>query len=273
MRNVRLGAPKSAGDAAQKLRVEPGRAVGRGVVIYLSTCVWLMVIVLLADGVYRIWGTLLAPRVVDGVLLPGTVIASIGHLVGLLVTGASVAPRDPKDQGPPPPPQPKIPVVGPIVVALLPMVGLVIGIYAVTSNLGRGILARLPQEMMVLHVPGSLAALWDQLRGLITLAEATLNALRDAKAGGWTIFFFVYLLMSLSVRLAPLPGKVFCHAGAIAGAGAIAALIGSVNPGLPEAIQKTWPMLTLTVGWLVLALLASMVIKGVVSGWRLAKGD
>lgn len=244
--------------------------------VYASTCLWLIIVVLLADGVYRIWSSILKAKVVDGVLLPGTVIQQIGQVVGLLITGATAGPPIPaKDgNGPPtiPAPQPKIPFFGPMIVALVPMIGLAICIYAVASQLGLGIVAKLPKELVERRTPGTLNAVWDQLRGLITLAEATLNALRQSDANGWTIFLFVYLLHSLSVRLAPLPGKVFNHVGAIAAFGAIAALMGSVVPSLPDAIVRSWPVLTLTIGWLTLALLVSLCIKAIVSGWKLAKG-
>jgi len=242
--------------------------------VYASTCLWLVIVVLLADGVYRIWASILRAQVVDGFLLPGTVIQQIGQVVGLLVTGATAGPppQGKEPNAPPPAPQPKIPVVGPIIVALVPMIGLAICIYAVASQLGVGILAKMPKELVERRAPGTLNAVWDQLRGLITLAEATLNALRNADGNGWKIFLFVYLLHSLSVRLAPLPGKVFNHIGAIAGFGAIAALMGSIIPSLPQTIERSWPVLTLTIGWLTLALLVSLCVKGVVSGWRMAKG-
>lgn len=242
--------------------------------VYASTCLWLVIVVLLADGVYRIWASILRAKVVDGVLLPGTIIQQIGQVVGLLVTGATAGPppqgKDPNS--PPPAPQPQIPVVGPMIVALVPMIGLAICIYAVASQMGVGILAKLPKELVDRRAPGTLSAVWDQLRELITLAEATLNALRQTEGKGWAVFLFVYLLHSLSVRLAPLPGKVFNHIGAIAIFGAVAALMGSIVPSLPQSIERTWPVLTLTVGWLMLALLVSLCVKAIVSGWKLAKG-
>lgn len=252
------------------------RTIGSAaLMVYASTCLWLIIVVLLADGVYRIWSSILKAKVVDGVLLPGTVIQQIGQVVGLLITGATAAPPIPaKDGGPPtiPAPQPKIPFFGPMIVALVPMIGLAICIYTVASQMGLGIVAKLPKELVERRTPGTLNGVWDQLRGLITLAEATLNALRQSDANGWTIFLFVYLLHSLSVRLAPLPGKVFNHVGAIAAFGAIAALMGSIVPSLPDAIVRSWPVLTLTIGWLTLALLVSLCIKAIVSGWKLAKG-
>ena len=58
--------------------------------LYAATTFWLMVIVFTAWGVHRIWTGLVPPKVVNAILLPGTLVAAVGHVVGLLVTGGTV---------------------------------------------------------------------------------------------------------------------------------------------------------------------------------------
>ena len=98
--------------------------------IYAAASVWVTVVMLLAWGVHHLWSTIVKPKVVNGVLLPGTLIAQLGHIVGLLITGGTVnntALMRGDEKGSPgtdPSPQPKIPVIGPVIVALLPMLAL-----------------------------------------------------------------------------------------------------------------------------------------------------
>ena len=58
--------------------------------LYVAMTLWLMMIVLSAWGVYRLWSAMVRPRIINMLLLPGTLVAQLGHVVGLLVTGATV---------------------------------------------------------------------------------------------------------------------------------------------------------------------------------------
>ena len=58
--------------------------------VYAAFTFWLLVIVLTAWGVHRLWSGMVKPKVLNTVLLPGTLVAQIGHVLGLLVTGATV---------------------------------------------------------------------------------------------------------------------------------------------------------------------------------------
>ena len=58
--------------------------------LYAALTLWLLVIVFCAWGVHRIWSGLVKPRVVNTILLPGTLVAQLGHVLGLLVTGNPV---------------------------------------------------------------------------------------------------------------------------------------------------------------------------------------
>ena len=57
--------------------------------IYFAVTFWLLVAVLTAWGVHQLWSGMLKPRTVNSILLPGTLVAQLGHVLGLLVTGLS----------------------------------------------------------------------------------------------------------------------------------------------------------------------------------------
>lgn len=242
--------------------------------IYAATCVWLLIIVLLAWGVDRVWSGLAPSRTVQAVLFPGTLIVQLGRVVGLLITGAKVVQVKLPDgeggqKGQGADWTPKLPFVGPLVVALLPMFLLGVVIAFVSLRLGQSVLMRLPADQISTAVPTTLAAFWDQLRALITLCQGTLDALRAAETETWKRLLFIYLMASLTVRLAPLPGNVRGHLGAIVILAIVAALAGTVVDWLPTLIQRAWPLLALAVGWLSLLLFVSLLVSAAVRSARM----
>ncbi len=244
--------------------------------IYTTASIWLVVVVLLAWAVHHGWCGIAKPKTVNAVLLPGTLIAQLGRILGLLVTGATVnntALMKDDDSGGPATdadPQPKLPIIGPVLVALLPMVALGTMIYIAIAKLGMPVVVKIPQDQIAAELPMSLAAFWTQLRDLVTLAEGTLNAVQAAETPHWRVILFSYLMICLTVRMAPLRGNFRGHLGAIATLGVIAWLVGTLSPQMPGIIERAWPLLSLTVGWLLLLLLITLVVRGVLTSIRMA---
>lgn len=251
---------------------------------YAAATLWLMLIVLLAWGVHHLWSGLVKPRVVNSLLLPGTLVAQLGHVLGLLVTGGTVnntALMKDDESGAPvaeADARPRLPVFGPIIVALLPIVALGGAIYVSAGQIGGPLLAQMPEmsadnTYVAQRVPDSLPFFWAQLRDLITLMERTVEALRRTDLMDWRNALFVYLLVCMSVRMAPLPGNLRGHLGAVLLTGLFAGVLGSFVPAVPEAIHSAWPAVTLTVATLLLLLVASLIVRGVTGLIRiLAKG-
>ena len=142
-------------------------------------------------------------------------------------------------------------------------------LYLVIAYLGPAIVAQLPVDQIPPSMPLSLTACWEQLRRLITLSESTLNAVRSADIASWQILLFVYLMICLTIRMAPSPGNVRGHVGAIVILGAIAALAGSVWEAMPQLILRAWPLLALSIGWVLLVLLATLLACGIIQTTRL----
>ena len=58
--------------------------------LYAALTFWLLVVVFTAWGVHHIWSGLLKPRTVNLLLLPGTLVAQIGYVMGVLVSGGTL---------------------------------------------------------------------------------------------------------------------------------------------------------------------------------------
>ena len=143
--------------------------------LYLAATFWLLVIVLTAGGIHALWSTMMKPRVVNSLLLPGTLVAQLGHVLGLLVTGATVtgttlykddgsgAPETTQDA------KPRIPILGPVLIGMLPLA------YAVSGgHVGAMHLDARQTEEIFLTVAQSLLAVVMLANGRFGLGEALL---------------------------------------------------------------------------------------------------
>jgi hypothetical protein len=135
-------------------------------------------------------------------------------------------------------------------------------------RLGSPVLHELSTSQVSRDLPWTLAGFWEQLRALVTLSEKTLDAVRRAQIDSWQSFAFVYLMICLTVRLAPFPGNVRGHLIAIGVLGIVAALAGTVSPRFEEMLAAGWPLLSFTVGWLLLLMILSLLAKALITSAR-----
>lgn len=250
--------------------------------LYAALTFWLLVVMFSAWGVHELWCALLKPRIVNSVLLPGTLVAQLGHVLGLLVTGNSVQNTTlmgDDDEGKPQTDKPekqKIPIIGSVLVGLLPLLACAACLYVAAQywggpllqNLAAGSALSLPQTL-----PTSLDGAWTMLRGAISLAEGLLSAVLHADLRNlWTIAF-LYLAVCLTVRMAPFEGHRRGAIGAIVLAGVLFAVIGALAPAAHDAVLRGWPVLSFTVGALLFLLLVSLVVRGTVGLFRVLAKD
>lgn len=238
--------------------------------LYAALTFWLFVIVFSAWAVHSLWSALVKPRVVNALLLPGTLVAQLGHVLGLLVTGHSVTNTSlmgDDEKGAPQadaPESPKVPILGSILIGLLPLVACAAALYFVTRQWGAGVLGSLaggslsvPQEL-----PKSLTGFWELLRSLLSAAETVVNALIQAAWPQWTTALFVYLSVCLTVRMTPFEGNRRGALGAIALAGLTVGVAASVTTQVEEFVLSSWPILSFAVAMLIVLLLVSLLISG-----------
>jgi len=247
--------------------------------LYAALTFWLLVIVFSAAGVHRLWSDLIKPRVVNSILLPGTLVAQLGHVLGLLVTGHPV--KDTKLMGDDEAGQPKadapteqrIPILGPILVGLLPLVACGVCLYFATHYWGGGVLKGLHTRGVDPELPRTLAGFWQLLRDGITLVEGLVSAILQSDLVNWVTVLFLYLAVCLTVRMAPFEGNRRGAIGAIVLTGVLIAILGSLSTRVHDFIVDTWPILSFTVAMLLLLLLLSLAVAGIVSLIRILAGQ
>ena len=239
--------------------------------LYAALTFWLLVIVFSAWGVHWLWSQMIKPRVVNTVLLPGTLVAQLGHVLGLLITGNSVSNTKlmgDDEKGEPTsdtPEKQRIPVIGSVLVGLLPLVACAACLYLAAATFGRGVVAdeggafELPQAL-----PLSLPALWGLLRTSITVTENLLSAILDSDLKNWATALFLYLAVCLTVRMTPFEGNRRGAIGAILLSGLVIGLLASLASPVEGAVRSSWPILNFAVGMLLFLLLVSLLVSGVV---------
>jgi len=248
-------------------------------VVYLAFTVWLLVIVLTAWGVHRLWGGMIKPKLLNTALLPGTLVAQLGHVLGLLVTGATITNttlyKDDESGEPENTtnPQPRIPIIGPVVIGLLPLLACGAAVYFVAREWGRPIIARLTISPVGPHLPTTLPGVWQLLRDQISLVESLVSAASVADFSAWPTWLFMYLLTCLVIRSAPFPGNLRGALGAIVVLGIGAATVTSLFDVADPRVQHAWAVLNLTVAALLFLLLVSLIVRGAVGLVQVLRSD
>lgn len=237
--------------------------------LYAAMTFWLMFIVLAARGVHQLWAGMVKPRAIHIILLPGTLVAQLGHVLGLLITGATVnnTALVKNESGEPATTQdakPRIPVIGPMVIGMLPLMACAAAIFVVARNLGQSLLAGLDNHRIADQLPTTAAGAWQMVRDHVTIVEALVNAAAAALPGTWHLWLFIYLMICLTVRMAPFPGNFRGSLGAIIVLGLLTALIALVWPAVPRYVESGWPVLSLAVPTLTFLLILSALIRGAV---------
>lgn len=249
--------------------------------LYAALTLWLLVIMFSAWGVHRLWSALVKPRVVNSVLLPGTLVAQLGHVLGLLLSGNSVKNTklmgddekgDPKSDTPE---QQRLPILGPILVGLLPLAACAAGLYIAARLWGGGVIGRDPAQTTLRvpqGLPTTLPGVWELLRGSITLMENMLNTILHSDLPNWPTVLFLYLAVCLTVRMAPFENNRRGAIGAIFLAAIVIAVLAALIPAAHDVVLSSWPILSFSVGMLLFLLLVSLLVSGVVGFVRILVG-
>jgi hypothetical protein len=246
-------------------------------VIYAALTFWLMLLILVGIGVYRLWAGLGRPAWVNWALLPGTVVSEMGYIFGCLITGGEVRRAklmaqsgDSADDGEPTAElSGGLKYIGPILAALVAIIACVVAVIGAHKLLGGPVvgqfvtgdgllsLAALPKEL-----PTSWDLFWDQISRQVTLLRRMCETWSGLDWLDWRVPLFVYVSLCLAVRLSPTGRPVRPTLAAAALIAAVIAAVGLIWPGLSSIVQDVWPLLT----YLWASLLLVLVITGLALG-------
>lgn len=247
--------------------------------LYAALTFWLLIIVFTAWGVRKLWCGIIQPKVFNSVLLPGTLVGLLGHVLGLLVTGATIREttlfKDDETGEPETTanPKPKIPVIGHVIIGLLPLLACGAGVYFTARYFGGSTVERINTDVVGPKLPTTIGGFWQLLRDQITLMESTTTAIASSDFGNWKTIVFLYLVICLAVRMAPFPGNLRGALGAIVllgiGGGVASSLFDLADP----RVQTGWSVLNLTVAVLLVLLLLSLLIRGLTGLVSVVRND
>ncbi len=239
--------------------------------LYAALTFWLLVAVFSAWGVHSLWSSMIKPRVVNSILLPGTLVAQLGHVLGLLITGNAVQNTtlmSDDDEGKPQsdaPERTRIPVLGPILIGLLPLVACAACLYVAARFFGDGVLGEISGGAALTvppELPTTLAGTWALLRESINLVEQLVSAVVRSDWMSWKTALFLYLAVCLTVRMAPFEGNRRGALGAIVLTGLVVGVIATLTLSARQLVLSSWPILSFAVGVLLFLLLLSLAVKG-----------
>lgn len=237
--------------------------------LYAALTFWLLVIVFTAWGVHTLLSQLIKPKVVNSILLPGTLVAQLGHVMGLLVTGNEVrrtALMSKDESGDPTaekPEEQKIPLIASIVVGLLPVIACAAALYTAKRLWGDQLFAQASVEVSQ-QLPLSLNGFWQLFHQSVDAMQQMSLAIAQSDLLNWPTLLFLYLALCLTVRMAPFPGHRRGAIVAVTLAGLLIWVVSLVDSRVAGIIEQSWPIVSFAVAMLLLLLLIALTLTGVV---------
>ncbi len=233
--------------------------------LYAALTFWLFVILVVAWGVHQTWCSMIRPKVFNAVLLPGTLVAHLGHALGLLLAGGRVgdAAMSGNDRdGAGGTPTMKLATLGPVILGLLPFMACTAAIYLLVMLLGGPVMAHLKHSAAGPELPTTLAGVWDLLRAQITLVESTVMAVAVTDSGDWRTWVFIYLAACLAVQIAPFRGNLRGAVIAMVVLGVCWASLGYLVDAINPMGHQVWAVMNLILGVLLLLLFVALILRG-----------
>ncbi len=243
---------------------------------YAAMIFWLLILVFAAYGTYQLWAGLIKPPVLNLMLLPGTLVAHSGRMLGMLISGGTIQnvslmsePRSSSSSTASKNPKSKIPMVGAVLIALLPMLACGFSLYVVVATIGQDVMVAPETAVTQITLPMTFNSMWEVLRNSINVAEQVTATILASDFRNWQTWLFVYLIICLTIRLAPMPGMQRGTIGAVILIGLVLGLIGQFAPTPEEMLQNFWSLLNFSVGSLLCLLLITLMVRGGVGFFRI----
>jgi hypothetical protein len=242
--------------------------------IHLAFAIWMMLILLMGMVLYRLWTRLLGHRLVDWLLLPGTVVSELAYANGLLLMGRPAAGGIISHAGnsyaPGQVPTGKYAWAVSAIASLVALIGSCAVAVLVAKSLGRGVLVHfvLPwNETLPTELPRDLRFLSQQGRLVGLLARS----LWQQDWLDWRTGAFVYLSICLAVRLGVVRHDWRVALASGAGLLGLLAGLGALGVDVAGPMEDAWPLLSY-IWTLLLSLLAlTLLIRGAIDAMHIVR--
>lgn len=243
--------------------------------LYAALIFWLFVIIFAAWAVHALLSRLIKPKIVNAILLPGTLVATLGHVFGLLITGNEVRRTSligDAESGEPQSEAPethRIPILGSVVVGLMPILACSVALIVAIKYWGVKVYLGAAGMSIMQELPLTPELVFRLLEQGVQSAEVMYHSLERANLMNWQTLLFLYLAICLTVRMAPFRGHQRGAVIAIALAGLLIWLLGLITNQVRDFVTDSWWILSFVVSLLMLLLIFSLVLAGIVGFVRL----
>jgi hypothetical protein len=245
--------------------------------LYAAFVFWSIVAIFAARAAYGLLGCVMPPKVLNYALLPGTLVAQIGHHLALLVTGGTInqsrlaneSTGEPEIQADA---KPRIPVLGPVLVAVVPIFLCGLAMVFAADFFSAKALVQEARSILPAELPRSLPAFWAQARTVLGSLEHASAMWSQADWDLWRTWLFAYLTICLTIRMSPLSQDLRPALLGVAMFGVIAWLVGMFTPWPADHLKQFWPKLSFLVSNLLLILVITLAAGAGLGVWTIVKG-
>lgn len=238
---------------------------------------WLILILLAAEANWALLRRHVSPRAAAAIVLPATLIWRLAQVVALLVTGNPVGsgallkvdPEQSEAAG-----SVRPPVIGPVLVALLPPTCVMIGLLATVRWVVPTLLAALePGVVRVpLNPPASLPGVWLWIAEIAQQLYRLTRLLLSLDPRSARTWIGIYLLLCLGLRIVTPRGMLRPALLALLAVGILSAVASWLWPALDDVARPFHPGLSLVACWELWLLSAMAAASGLIQLGHLLAG-
>ena len=253
--------------------------------MYAAFAVWMLLLVFMGMGVYKLWSRLVPAAWVNWVLLPGTIVSEMAYIFGCLITGGEIrraklliSPRTAggrrrpgDDSAPTTEATQRLKVLGPLIASLLSIVACGAAIVLVHSLLGEPVIESFylvdglfSVTYLEKSLPSGWAAMWDQLGRQLDMLRRMCETWGEVDWLDWRVPLFVYLAACLSIRLTPVGRDLRFTLGAAVIFVDLIAGVGVLSDRFTHLVEDIWPLLTYVYATLLFLLTLTLTLQGAV---------
>lgn len=247
---------------------------------------WLLLTIFMGMGVYTLLAKLTKPVVVACLLLPGTIVSELAYILGCLITGgeirrSKIMPDSKAGDGgqPTTEAQSKLGFFGPLIASTFAIVACGAAILAVNKYMGKDVVQNIasaqsdgllpPKGNFNPKAPSTTTAavnyFWKLVHSQVDLLKNFTDTVGGLKWKDWKVPLFVYLSLCLGVRLSVATRPVRPTLAAVVLIAVTIAIIGALWEKFSDLMNEVWPLLSYVWGLLLLALVATLLLSGLVA--------